>query len=404
MNISSLEGENIKMMKICIFTGTRAEYGLLKPLMDKIKSNNKFELQIIASGMHLSPEFGLTFKQIEQDGFKIDKKVEILLSSDSKTGISKSMGLALISLSEAINELNPDLLVVLGDRFETFAAAITASISRIPIAHLHGGELTQGVIDDAFRHSITKTAHIHFTSTDEYKKRVIQLGENPKSVFNVGAIGIDNIKNLKLLNKEDLEREINFKFNTKNLLATFHPVTLENNTAEQQFLSLLNVIDKLENTNIIFTKANADTDGRIINKMIDDYVNKNSHKSIAFVSMGQLKYLSAVQIVDCVIGNSSSGLIEVPSLKTATINIGDRQKGRISGQSVINCSNDETEIEKAINIVYSKEFQEKLKYTINPYGEGNTAEKIINIIENYDFKNIIKKEFYDISYNITNLL
>jgi GDP/UDP-N,N'-diacetylbacillosamine 2-epimerase (hydrolysing) len=253
----------------------------------------------------------------------------MLLSSDTSVGISKSMGLAQISFAQAYEDLKPDILVVLGDRYEIFSCVSTAMIAKIPIAHLHGGEATEGLIDESIRHSITKMSHLHFTATDEYKNRVIQLGEQPEKVFNVGGMGIENIKRLKLLSKEDFEKSIDFKLNKKNIIVTFHPVTLEISTAKNQFQNILNVIDTLKDTNIIFTKANSDTDGRVINSMIDGYVSKNKNKSVAFTSLGQLRYLSALQYVDAMVGNSSSGLAEAPSFKIATINIGDRQKGRI---------------------------------------------------------------------------
>jgi GDP/UDP-N,N'-diacetylbacillosamine 2-epimerase (hydrolysing) len=381
--------------KICVVTGTRAEYGLLYWLMKEIESDNELELQIIATGMHLSPEFGLTYKEIEKD-FKIDKKIEMLLSSDTSIGISKSMGLAQISFAEAFEDLKPDIIVVLGDRYEIFSAVSVAMISRIPIAHLHGGETTEGAFDEAIRHSITKMSHLHFTATQEYKNRVIQLGEHPNRVFNVGGMGIENIKRLKLLTKEEFENSIDFKLNKKNILVTFHPVTLENSTAEEQFQELLDAIDELEETNIIFTKANSDTDGRIINQMIDEYVSKNSHKSIGFTSLGQLRYLSALQYVDAVVGNSSSGLTEAPSFKIGTINIGDRQKGRIKAKSVIDSEANKTSILKSFSKLYSKEFQELLIELENPYGDGIASRKIIKIIKNEDLKNILKKSFYDL--------
>src|SRR3989338_4133875 len=321
------------MRKICIITGTRAEYGLLYWLMKEMQSNASLELQVIVTGMHLSPEFGLTYKEIEKE-FSINKKIEMLLSSDTPIGISKSMGLAQISFAEAYEDLSPDIAVVLGDRFEIFSAATAAMIARIPIAHIHGGETTEGAFDEAIRHSVTKMSHLHFVATEEYRQRGIQLGEDPKRVFNFGAPGLDNINNLHLLTKEEFEESIGFKLGMKNLLVTFHPVTLEQSTAKEQFQQLLFALDSLSDTHIIFTKANADTDGRIINYMIDSYVSANSNKSIAFTSLGQLRYLSALQNVDAVVGNSSSGLIEAPSFKIGTINIGDRQKGRIKAASV----------------------------------------------------------------------
>ena len=383
------------MKKICVVTGTRAEYGLLYWLLKEIEADKELELQLIVTGMHLSPEFGLTYKEIEKE-FKINKKIEMLLSSDTSVGISKSMGLAQISFAESYDELKPDIVIVLGDRYEIFSATSAAMIARIPIAHIHGGEKTEGAFDESIRHCITKMSHLHFTATEEYKNRVIQLGENPSRVFNVGGMGIENIKRLKLLSKDEFEKSIEFKLNIKNILVTFHPVTLENSTAKEQFQQLLDAIDELEDTNIIFTKANSDTDGRVINQMIDEYVTKNSHKSIVFTSLGQLRYLSALQYVDAVVGNSSSGLAEAPSFKIGTINIGDRQKGRIKASSVIDCEPNKDSILKSFEKLYSKEFQETLKTTINPYGNGCASKKIVEILKNVDLENILKKSFYDL--------
>ena len=385
--------------KICVVTGTRAEYGLLYWLMKEIEADKELQLQLIVTGMHLSPEFGLTYKEIEKE-FKIDKKIEMLLSSDTAVGISKSMGLAQISFSESFEELKPDILVVLGDRYEIFSAVSTAMIAKIPIAHLHGGETTEGAFDESIRHSITKMSHLHFTATEEYKNRVIQLGEHPSRVFDVGGMGIENIKRLKLLTRDEFEKSIEFKLNKKNILVTFHPVTLENSTAKEQFQELLDAIDELEDTNIIFTKANSDTDGRVINQMIDEYVSKNSYKSIGFTSLGQLRYLSALQFVDAVVGNSSSGLGEAPSFRIGTINIGDRQKGRIKASSVIDCEPNKDSILKSFEKLYSKEFQETLKTTINPYGDGCASKKIVEILKSVDLENILKKSFYDLKVEL----
>ncbi len=385
--------------KVCVVTGTRAEYGLLYWLMKEIEADDNLELQIVVTGMHLSPEFGLTYNEIEKD-FKIDKKIEMLLSSDTAVGISKSMGLAQISFAEAYQELNPDIVVVLGDRYEIFSCVSSAMIARIPIAHLHGGETTEGAFDESIRHSITKMSHLHFTAADEYRNRVIQLGEQPNRVFNVGGLGIENIKRLKLLTEEEFEKSINFKLNKKNILVTFHPVTLENSTASQQFQELLDAIDELEDTNIIFTKANSDTDGRIINEMIDSYVAKNSHKSVGFTSLGQLRYLSALKYVDATVGNSSSGLLETPSFKIGTINIGDRQKGRIKAKSIIDCISNKKSISEALKTLYSNKFQDSLLNVKNPYGDGCASEKIIEEIKKTDLSNILKKSFYDIKVSL----
>ena len=381
--------------KICVVTGTRAEYGLLYWLMKGIDVDPELELQIIATGMHLSPEFGNTYRQIEKDGFVITRKVDMLLSSDSEVGISKSMGLGMIGFADAFSDLQPDLVVVLGDRFEIFSAVSAAMIAKKPVAHIHGGEATEGLIDEPIRHSITKMSHLHFVAAKEYKNRVIQLGEQPDSVFNVGGLGIDNINKLKLLSRESFEQAINFSLSEKNILVTFHPVTLESPTAEIQFKELLGALDDLQDTSIIFTKANSDTDGRIINSMIDDYVT-NHDNTISFISMGQLNYLSALQFVDAVVGNSSSGLLEAPSFKIGTIDIGDRQKGRIKADSVINCSPEKEDISKSLDILHSKDFQNIVKNTKNPYGSGGASKKVISTIKDINLKGILKKPFYDL--------
>jgi len=386
------------MRKICVVTGTRAEYGLLYWLMKEIQSDTQLELQIIVTGMHLSPEFGLTYKEIEKE-FKIDKKIEMLLSSDTSVGISKSMGLAQISFAEAYEELNPDIVVVLGDRFEIFSAASAAMIARIPIAHIHGGETTEGAFDEAIRHSITKMSHLHFVATEDYRRRVIQLGEAPEQVLNFGAPGLDNLIKLKLLEKDEFEKAIGFKLGMKNLLVTFHPATLEKCTAENQFQQLLDALDELTDTSVIFTKANADTDGRAINKMVDDYVASHNDRTIAFTSMGQLRYLSALQYVDAVVGNSSSGLIEAPSFKIGTINIGERQKGRIKADSVIDCLPEKEAIVGALKKLYSSSFQSELSNVTNPYGEGGASVKISATLRSISLSNILKKRFHDLPNN-----
>jgi len=381
--------------KICIVTGTRAEYGLLYWLMKEIEASDQLDLQLIVTCMHLSPEFGLTYQQIEADGFTINWKVEMLLSSDTSVGVCKSAGLAMIGFADAYEHLRPDIIVLLGDRYELLAAASTALISRIPIAHIHGGERSEGAFDESIRHSITKMSHLHFTSTDMYRKRVIQLGEQPQNVFNVGAIGIDNINKLKLLSQSELEKSINFKLGKYNLLITFHPVTLENNTSAEQFSELLKVLESLEDTHLIFTRPNSDTDGRIINSMIDDYVSKHSDIATAHTSLGQLRYLSTIKYMNGVVGNSSSGLVEVPIFKIGTINIGDRQKGRFKCESVIDCEPSYESIKHAFTILYSSNFRETLNNFINPFGEGGASKKIYETIENFPLQGVLKKSFYD---------
>jgi len=385
--------------KICIVTGSRADYGLLYWLIKEVNCDQNLELQLIVTGMHLSVEFGSTYKEIEKD-FKIDKKIDMHLSSDTTEGISRSMGIAQKSFSEAYNELKPDIIVVLGDRYEIFSAASAAMISRIPLAHIHGGETTEGTIDEAIRHSITKMSHLHFTAIEEYSKRVIQLGENPSKVFKVGGMGVENIHRLTLLPKKDFEKLINFKLNIKNILVTFHPVTLEKNTSKKQFSEILETIDDLKNTNIIFTKTNSDADGKIINLMIDKYTSKNQNKSIAITSMGQHNFLSALQYMDFIIGNSSSGLLEAPSFKIATINIGDRQKGRIKAKSVIDSFPNKKSIKDAIKKAYSKEFQNLLKNVKNPYGDGYPSKKIIKILKSIPIDDLLKKSFFNVKFSL----
>ena len=383
-------------MKICVTTGTRAEYGLLKPLMDKIKGDADFTLQLLVTGAHLSPEFGLTYKQIEADGYPIDAKVEMLLSSDTPEGITKSMGLGMVGYADALKQLQPDLLIILGDRYEMLAVASTALIFRIPIAHIHGGEITEGAYDDAIRHSITKMSVLHFTSTEAYRKRVIQLGEQPERVFNVGAIGLDNFKSLTLLTKDQLEKELNIRFKKYNYLVGFHPETLSKQSVKEQFEELLKAIDKQNDSFFIFTKANADTNGRIINQMMERYVQENPDRAVLFTSLGSLRYLSIMRQATAVVGNSSSGILEAPLAKTATINIGDRQKGRIMPESIINCSVDQEEIEKAFDIVKSTEFRDIVNAVVNPYGNGNASGQIVDVLKKTDFSLLRTKSFYDI--------
>ncbi len=383
------------MKKICVVTGSRAEYGLLRWVLEGINKSKLLNLQLIVTGMHLLPEFGLTVNSIENDGFYIDKKIEMLLSSDTPVGITKSMGLGLIGFAEALNELKPDLLLVLGDRFEILTAVNAALLARIPIAHIHGGESTSGAIDEAIRHSITKMSHIHFVASSTYKNRVIQLGEYPNTVYNVGGLGIDNFIKLNLLDKNSLEKEIEFKLKNTNLLITYHPVTLENNTSKDQMYELLHSLSEIKDTGLIFTMPNADTDSKVLFEMIKDFVQKNINAKV-FFSLGQLRYLSCIKYVDAVIGNSSSGLIEVPYLKKPTINIGDRQKGRLKANTVIDCSPNRLSISMAIKKALSNDFKSKLKNCINPYGDGGGSEKIVKIIEEYNLNDILKKNFYNI--------
>ena len=383
------------MRKLCVITGTRAEYGLLRWVMQGIKDDPELTLQIIATGMHLSPEFGLTYRDIEHDGFQIDRKVEMLTSSDTPVGIAKSMGLGLIGFADALHELKPDLIVVLGDRFEIFSAVSAALVARIPVAHLHGGELTEGAFDDAMRHSITKMTHIHFVAAEEYRKRVIQLGEQPDRIFLVGGLGIDNIKRLKLLDREELEASLDFKLGSKNLMITFHPVTLETATASEQMTQLLAALAELDDTQLIFTMPNADTDGRVLIRIVEEFVAQYSNAR-AYTSLGQLRYLSCISHVDGVVGNSSSGLAEVPSFRKGTINIGDRQRGRLQAGSVINCEPTRADIADALEKLYSPAFQAEVSRVTNPYGEGGASEQVVETIRNISLEGLVKKSFNDL--------
>jgi len=382
--------------KICVLTATRAEYGLLRPIILKLKEVPEFDIRVVVSGAHLSPEFGLTYKEIEQDGVNIDEKIEILLSADTPSAISKSMGLAIIGFADYFAKACPDMLVVLGDRYETLAVCCAAMNQRIPIAHLYGGETTEGAVDECIRHAITKLSYLHFTSTEVYRQRVIQLGEQPDRVFCVGAIGIENILNEKLLSKSELEEAIGFKLDKPYALVTYHPVTLEENKSEEQFQALLNACEKQKDMKFIFSKANADANGRIINQMLDAFVREHEN-AISFDSLGTHRYLSALKYSAMVIGNSSSGLVEAPSFGIPTINIGDRQKGRLQAGSVINCEPFAEEISNAINKALSDEFKVIAKNTVNPYGDGNTSEKVITVLKDFllNRKINLKKRFYD---------
>lgn len=381
--------------RICVVTGTRAEFGLLRRLMGLIRDAGTLELQVIATGMHLSPEFGLTYQEIEQDGFVIDCKIECLLSADTPSAVTKSMGLGLIGFADAYARLKPDLLVVLGDRYEILSAVSAALIARVPVAHLHGGETTEGAFDEGIRHAITKMSHLHFVAADAYRDRVIQLGEHPERVFQVGGLGVDNIMQIPLLTREALEASLDCQLSGRNLLITFHPVTLENATSEGQMHELLAALAEQQDTRLIFTLPNADTDSRILIRMIQDFV-ATHEQARAYTSLGQLRYLSLMREVDAVVGNSSSGLAEAPSFGIGTINIGDRQLGRLKASSVIDCPPERGAILSALDQLYSPDFQSSLGNVQNPYGKGGAAEQILQVISTYPLNGILKKSFHDL--------
>ena len=384
------------MKSITVLTATRAEYGLLSPIIHALKACGSFEVRVVVTGAHLSPEFGLTYREIEKEGIEIDRKIEILLSSDTPSAISKSMGMALIGFADYFAERRPDALVVLGDRYETLAVCCAAMNARVPIIHLYGGETTEGAVDEVIRHAITKLSYLHLTSTEEYRKRVIQLGESPDRVFTVGAIGIENALKKKLLSKQELADSLGLALERPYAVITFHPVTLENNSAKQQCRELLKALDMHPEMDYIITKANADADGRIINKMLDDYSLTHDNVSV-YESLGAVRYLSAVKSACMAIGNSSSGLLEVPSFKIPTVNIGDRQKGRLKAASVIDCDPKAEEISQSIERAQTIEFREICETVTNPYGDGNTSKKVVDAIVNMMSSEIdLKKKFYDI--------
>ena len=383
--------------KICFFTGTRAEYGIMSRLMRMVKDSQTCELQIVATNMHLSPEFGLTYKEIEADGFVINKKVEMLLSSDTANGTVKSMGLATIGFADALEDLNPDLVVILGDRYEMLAAAQACLIYKIPVAHLYGGEITEAAYDDSIRHAITKLSCLHFTSTEEYRKRIIQMGEEPGRVFYVGSLGVDNIRHEAAMSLDELEQSLNFHLGKRFLLITFHPVTMENATAASQCDDLLKALSEMnEGYQLLFTLPNSDTNGRVIAAKVKEYVKTHGEKALAVDSLGKKRYYSALKYACAVIGNSSSGLVEAPSFGIPTLNIGDRQKGRARGGSVVDVPASYQEIKSGLRKALSEEFRAIASAGKNPYEKDNTLQAIFDVIENYPLENIVKKHFYDI--------
>lgn len=383
------------MRTICVVTGTRADYGLLQWVMDGIRRDPMLRLQVVATGTHLSQAFGMTSREIEADGFTIDRKLDILTADDTPVGVTQSIGQGVIAFAEAYAELKPDIVVLLGDRFEILAAATAALIAGVPVAHLHGVEITEGAFDDAIRHAVTKMSHLHFVAAEPYRRRVIQMGEAPVRVFLTGGLGVDTIRKTRLLDRESLEAALDFKFGRKNLLVTFHPVTLEKNTAPVQMAELLMALDRLEDTTLILTLPNADTGSRELIRMIEDFTASRPHAR-AFASLGQLRYLSCLALVDGVVGNSSSGLAEAPSFRKGTINIGDRQRGRLKAASIIDCAPDCASILAAIETLYSSTFQASLMNVESPYGDGGASEKIVDVLKHFDLENITMKSFYDL--------
>ena len=382
-------------MKICFITGSRADYGLLSLLMKLVKNDSRLTFQLIATGAHFSKNHGLTYKELIKDKFKINYSINLRIKKDKPQNICNSMSIAIRKISEKLKILKPDIIILLGDRYEIFAACIAAYVNQIPICHLHGGELTKGSLDDSFRHSITKMSNIHLVSNKKYAERVKQLGENPKNIFTVGGFGVDLIKKSKLLNKKEIENKLKFKFGKKNIIVTYNPETIAKSDNKNNYSEILKALKYLNDFKIIFTKANADAEGLIINKMIDNYV-KNDNRCVSFTSMGQLNYLSSLKIVDCVIGNSSSGLMEVPTFKKPTINVGSRQTDRMKALSVIDVPADYKKIILAVQKTYSSNFKKMLKKTKNFYGNGGASKKSLKIIKKLKIHNLTKKSFFDL--------
>ena len=382
--------------KICVVTGSRAEYGLLYWLLKDLQADSELDLQLVVTGMHLSSRFGSTYKLIEEDGFSINHKVDLDIDGDSPQNIAESVGRGTIGFAYAFGRLQPDIVVVLGDRYEILSAVQAAMIMNVAIAHLHGGELTEGAIDDSIRHAITKMSHLHFVAAEPYRQRVIQLGERPERVFNVGSPGLDNIKKIKLLKREEFEKSIDFKLGAINFLVTYHPVTLCQEGPERALLALFKAIDEFPSSRVIFTMPNSDTDNKMIGEMIDGYVKSNPGRAKSFLSLGQLRYLSAITNVSVVLGNSSSGLIEVPVFNKPTVNIGDRQKGRLRASSVIDCEENATSISSAIDKVLSEDFQKSLGQVHHPYKSGNASKAISKTLKSFNLDGILAKGFYDL--------
>lgn len=389
------------MKKVCVFTGTRAEYGLLSPLMRLLDHDADFQLQLLVSGTHLSSEHGMTCRVIEEDGFSIDEKIDIMSDDDSAAGVCESMGRGVSGYGAALGRLNPDLFVILGDRFEALAAASAAAVCGVPVVHLHGGETTLGAMDEVFRHAITKLSSLHFAATDQYRRRIIQMGESPDRVFNVGALGLENVSRLELMPQADLEKDIGFVMGDSCLLVTFHPATMDTLPAREQMQVFLDALGGLDDVKVLFTKANADAGGREINNMIDEYAASHPEHAAAYTSLGLLRYLSAMSHAAAVVGNSSSGIIEAPGMGTPTVNIGSRQEGRVRADSIIDCGLDVNAIRGAVKKAVSPEFQASAKDVVSPYYQENTAQKMVQLIKDFNPDKGLCKTFHDIPEDVT---
>jgi len=381
--------------KICVVTGSRAEYGILKNLIFEIKKSKKLKLQLLVTGMHLTAQHGLTYKEIIKDGLKITKKLKISNSSDTSIAISNAISNGVKKFSKTFHSIKPDLVLILGDRFEVFSAAIAAMSERLPIGHIHGGETTEGAIDEAMRHSITKMSHLHFVAAKKYKERVFQLGESNKRIYLVGGMGVDTINKTKFLEKKLLEKEINFIFKKRNIFVNYYPVTLEKNTSKNQIKEITKALRIFKNEGIIFSMPNADHNNKVIYREIFNFVKKNKNAK-AFKSLGSLKYLSCLKLVDVILGNSSSGLLEAPTLKIPTLNIGDRQKGRLKAKSVVDCPAKSQKIIYNLKKILNGNKKNKYQNFKSPYGVPGASKKIVSILEKINYKKLLKKNFNDI--------
>ena len=386
-----------KFKKICVVTGSRAEYGLLQNLLFLIKKEKLFKLQLFVTGTHLSNKHGLTVKNIIKDQFNIKNKIDLKLKKDDSSSLAKSMSLGLSKFVKSFEKNKPNLIILLGDRYEIFTACIAATLCRIPIAHIHGGEITKSLLDEAFRHSISKMSHLHFTATDIYKKRVIQMGEMPKNVYCVGGLGVDNINFSDLYTKSELEKKLRIKFLKNTIIVTYHPETLKKNSSLSNLKNLFSALKKLKGTTIIFTMPNFDIESNVIYNLIKKFISKRKNCYL-FKSLGQKKYFSCCKYSNFMIGNSSSGLLEMPTFKKFSINIGERQTGRIKAKSVIDCNSNTKSITKAINFALDPANQKKIKDVVNPYGKGGASKKIINVLKSKNFKKLILKEFFNIRF------
>ena len=382
--------------KVCVVTGGRADYDLLKLLMREIQKSRYFKLQVLATGSHFLAKFGSTYRQILRDGFRMDARVDMKPVGDSAVALGKAMSIGISGISRALEKLRPDLMICLGDRYEVLGAAIAATLVGVPIVHLHGGELTEGAYDDAFRHAITKMAHFHFVSTTAYRNRVIQMGEQPSRVFQVGALGVDNVLATPFISRKELEKNLRFRFQPTNLLVTFHPATLEPRKVKRQTQALLQALQTLPKTGLIFTMPGADKGSTTIWKEICTFVKKHPH-SKAFRALGSRVYLSCMREADGVVGNSSSGLLEAPVLKKPVVNIGERQRGRLAPANVVSCPGNPIAIRRALTRILSKNFRHRCADLKNPFGSGSAAQRIVARLRSFPDHSSCQKRFYDLT-------